>query len=171
MLYDSQSITHRCSIYWSCSPPSAVRKVGLRWALHLETTLRTYLPLLWTHSQLWVQRQQQGWRKPHRDRLHQGSPTSEMTWGGADEITIETKVPNECNARTHVCVCVCVCVSCSVVSDSADCSPQAPLPMEFSRQENWGGFPCPPPWDPPDPGTEPESHVFCTGRQVLHHWH
>ena len=28
---------------------------------------------------------------------------------------------------------------------------QAPLSMEFSRQESWGGFPCSPP-DLPDPG-------------------
>ena len=34
---------------------------------------------------------------------------------------------------------------------------QAPLSMEFSRQEYWSGFPCPPPGDLPDPGIEPES--------------
>ena len=27
---------------------------------------------------------------------------------------------------------------------------QAPLSMEFSRQEYWRGLPCPPPGDPPD---------------------
>ena len=32
---------------------------------------------------------------------------------------------------------------------------QAPLSMGFSRQENWSGFPCPPPGDLPDPGIEP----------------
>ena len=30
---------------------------------------------------------------------------------------------------------------------------QAPLSMEFSRQEYWGGLPCSPP-DLPDPGIE-----------------
>ena len=34
---------------------------------------------------------------------------------------------------------------------------QAPLSMEFSRQEYWSGFPCPPPGDLPDPGIEPRS--------------
>ena len=34
---------------------------------------------------------------------------------------------------------------------------QAPLSMEFSRQEYWSGLPCPPPGDPPNPGIEPES--------------
>ena len=32
---------------------------------------------------------------------------------------------------------------------------QAPLPMEFSRQEYWSGLPCPPPGDLPNPGMEP----------------
>ena len=34
---------------------------------------------------------------------------------------------------------------------------QVPLSMEFSRQEHWSGFPCPPPGDLPNPGTEPAS--------------
>ena len=29
---------------------------------------------------------------------------------------------------------------------------QAPLSIGFSRQEYWGGLPCPPPGDLPDPG-------------------
>ena len=32
---------------------------------------------------------------------------------------------------------------------------QAPLSMEFSRQEYWSGLPFPPAGDFPDPGTEP----------------
>ena len=34
---------------------------------------------------------------------------------------------------------------------------QAPLSMEFSRQEYWSGLPCPPPGDLPDLGIEPVS--------------
>ena len=34
---------------------------------------------------------------------------------------------------------------------------QAPLSMEFSRQEYWSGLPCPPPEDLPNPGIEPIS--------------
>ena len=34
---------------------------------------------------------------------------------------------------------------------------QAPLSKGFFRQEYWSGLPCPPPGDPPDPGTEPFS--------------
>ena len=34
---------------------------------------------------------------------------------------------------------------------------QAPLFMEFSRQEYWSGLPCPPPGNFPNPGMEPSS--------------
>ena len=37
---------------------------------------------------------------------------------------------------------------------------QAPLSMGISRQEYWGGLPCPPPGDLPDPGTELEPPAF-----------
>ena len=56
---------------------------------------------------------------------------------------------------------------------------QAPLSMGFSRQEYWGGLPCPPPGDLPDPGIEPEPpalafpgdsggkvSAYCTGDPV-----
>ena len=33
---------------------------------------------------------------------------------------------------------------------------QAPLSMEFSRQEYWSGLPCPPPGDLPNPGIKPK---------------
>ena len=36
---------------------------------------------------------------------------------------------------------------------------QAPLSMEFSRQEYWSGLPFPTPGDLPNPGIEPTSHV------------
>ena len=46
---------------------------------------------------------------------------------------------------------------------------QAPLSMEFSRQEYWSGLPCPPPGDLPDPGTEPGSLMFSAiCRRVLY---
>ena len=36
---------------------------------------------------------------------------------------------------------------------------QAPLSVEFSRQEYWSGLPCPPPGRLPGPGIEPLSLV------------
>ena len=38
-------------------------------------------------------------------------------------------------------------------------APQAPLSVEFSRQEYWSGLPCPPPGRLPGPGIEPVSLV------------
>ena len=55
---------------------------------------------------------------------------------------------------------MCVCVLTSVVSKSAipwSIAHQAPLTMGLSRQEYWSVLPCPPPGDPPNPGTEPAS--------------
>ena len=40
---------------------------------------------------------------------------------------------------------------------------QAPLSMEFSRQEYWSGLPFPPPEDLPDPGIEPVSPALAGG--------
>ena len=37
---------------------------------------------------------------------------------------------------------------------------QAPLPIEFSRQEYWSGLPFPSPGDLPDPGNEPRTHAL-----------
>ena len=37
---------------------------------------------------------------------------------------------------------------------------QAPLPMEFSRQEYWSKLPCPPPGDFPNPRIKPRSPTF-----------
>ena len=54
-------------------------------------------------------------------------------------------------------LCYSVCV-CSVVSDSATpwtVAHQAPLSLEFSRQEYQGGLPFPPPRDLPNPGIKP----------------
>ena len=34
---------------------------------------------------------------------------------------------------------------------------RGPLPMGFSKQEYWSGFPCPPPGDLPDTGIQPSS--------------
>ena len=49
--------------------------------------------------------------------------------------------------------------SCPTLSNPMDYTPnpQAPLPMEFSRQEYWSGLPCSSPGDLPDPGIEPIS--------------
>ena len=54
-------------------------------------------------------------------------------------------------------------LTCSVASDSSEtpwtATHQAPLSMEFSRQEYWSGLPIPIPGDLPDPGIKPMSSV------------
>ena len=47
--------------------------------------------------------------------------------------------------------------SCPTLATPWTVASQAPLPMEFSRQEYWSGLPFPLPGDLPDPGIEPES--------------
>ena len=48
-----------------------------------------------------------------------------------------------------------------------------PLSMGVSRQENWSGWPFPPPGDLPDPGCEPTSLTSPTlaGRSFEHWLH
>ena len=51
--------------------------------------------------------------------------------------------------------------SCPALCDPMDCvACQAPLSMEFSKQEYWSGLPFPIPGDLPDPGIEPMSPMF-----------
>ena len=64
--------------------------------------------------------------------------------------------------HTCVCVCVCVCVclvtqSCPIPCDLWAVVSQAPLSMQFSRQDYWNGLPFPSPGDLPDLGIEPRS--------------
>ena len=45
---------------------------------------------------------------------------------------------------------------------------EAPLSMEFSRQEYWSGLPYPSPGDIPNPGIEPNPGIL-HWRQILYH--
>jgi len=47
--------------------------------------------------------------------------------------------------------------SCPALCDPLIVACQAPLSVEFFRQEYWSGLPCPPPGDLPDPGIKPAS--------------
>ena len=46
---------------------------------------------------------------------------------------------------------------------------QAPLSMEFSKQEYWSGLPCSPPGDPRPRDQTQISCISCMGRWVLYH--
>ena len=52
---------------------------------------------------------------------------------------------------------VCVLVAQLRLATPWDVAHQAPLSVEFSRQEYWSGVPLPSPGDLPDPGMEPGS--------------
>ena len=46
---------------------------------------------------------------------------------------------------------------------------QAPLSMEFSREEYWSGLPCSPLGDLPNPGIEPKQGLLHCRRILYHH--
>ena len=63
---------------------------------------------------------------------------------------------------------MCCVHNCSIVSNSLQlhglyADRQAPLSMEFSKQESWSGFPFPPPGDLPDPRIKPASPASAEG--------
>ena len=73
------------------------------------------------------------------------------------------------NTKTAMCACA---QSLSCVQRFAPWTPahQAPLPMQFSRQEYWSGLPFPPPEGHPHPGIEPISPaILLHYRQILYH--
>ena len=57
---------------------------------------------------------------------------------------------------------VLVAQSCPTLCDSWTVAHQAPLSMEFSRQEYWTGLPCPSLGDRPDPGIKFEAPALKT---------
>ena len=72
-----------------------------------------------------------------------------------------------------MCLYVSMYVICSVVSDCIvtpwTVAHQAPLSMEFSRQEYWSGLPFPFPGDLPFPGVEPRSPALQADSSPLSH--
>ena len=60
-----------------------------------------------------------------------------------------------CSEALDLRLCVLVAQSCSTLCDLMNCSCQAPLSLEFSRQEYWSGLPFPSPGDLPDQESNP----------------
>ena len=85
-----------------------------------------------------------------------------------------------CGISVPVCACLLSCVW--LFCNPMDCSPQAPLSIELSRQEYWSGLPFPSPGHLLDPGIQPVflawqtdslpvSHLsFMTGDQTCTHY-
>ena len=66
-------------------------------------------------------------------------------------------------------LCVCSVMSNSLWLHGLYVTCQAPLFMEFSRQECWSRLPFPTPGDLPYPGIKSVSCISCSGRQILYH--
>ena len=67
--------------------------------------------------------------------------------------TVKTRKHTHTHTHTHTCA-----HTCSVIFGTPwTVAHQAPLSMEFSRQEYWSVLPCPTPGDLPDTGIEPSS--------------
>ena len=97
-----------------------------------------------------------------------GGPGLILDWGTRShtpQLKILRAATKDPTMKTEDRVCysedpACVRVSHSVVSNSVTpktIALQAPLSMEFSRQECWSGWPFPSPGDLPNPGIEPGS--------------
>ena len=60
-------------------------------------------------------------------------------------------------------MCVCVLSRVQLFATPWTVAHQAPLSMEFPRQEYWSGLPFPSPGDLPNPGIKPESPALAGG--------
>ena len=107
-------------------------------------------------------------RKPHTGakKIKNKNKQTKKKWGRKEHLphrvnarikwvqSPETTGTRYCLVSSYVFV-----LSRSVVSDSSvtpwTVGRQAPLSMEFSRQEDWSGLPFPTPGDLPDPGITP----------------
>ena len=67
-----------------------------------------------------------------------------------------------CMYNKHCWWCCLVAKSYQTLCDPMDCSPPAPMSVEFSRQDCWSELPFPSPWDLSDPGLK--TRVSCFGR-------
>ena len=72
-------------------------------------------------------------------------------------ISHNTIMSRSCIVATCQLLCVCVCVSVGLFGTAGTVACQAPLSMEFSRQEYWCDLPFPIPGDLPNPGIKPAS--------------
>ena len=68
-----------------------------------------------------------------------------------------------------MCVCVCSCCRVRLFVTQWIVAHQAPLSMEFSRQEYWTGLPFPSLGDLPDPEIKPASLALAGGLLPLNH--
>ena len=87
--------------------------------------------------------------------------TKDRTWVSFPKKIHKWPVRTEQNLCVCVCVCVCVCARVCLCAQLCPTprilAHQAPLSVEFSRQEYWSGLPFPLPENLPNPGIKPVS--------------
>jgi len=99
--------------------------------------------------------------QPWKNCLPQNCSLVPKFWGTADakDVCVPAKSLQSC-PTLYSTICTVAC--------------QAPLSMEFSSQEYWSGFPCPPPGNLSNPGFEPTSltspALVVVGVGGLYHW-
>ena len=79
--------------------------------------------------------------------------------GNSGVVVMTTSSPTEKSHYTCAYICVCTLSHTWLFVTPWTVNCQAPLSMEFSRQEYWSGLPFLPPGDLPNPGIEPTSLV------------
>ena len=82
---------------------------------------------------------------------------------------MKVQSPMANNSINHACVCMFIPQLCLTLCDPVDCSLQAPLSVDFSRQEYTSGLPCPSPGDLRNSGTEPGSATLQADLYHLSH--
>ena len=92
------------------------------------------------------------------------SPLFWISFSFRSPESTEYRVPCAIQWVLTVCVCVCVLLAqpCPTLVTPQTVARQAPLFMEFSRQEYCSGQPFPPPGDLPKPGIKPRSPALQT---------
>ena len=85
---------------------------------------------------------------------------------------VEWRGGQDWSPQYNVCMYMCsVTQSWQTLCESMDCiACQAPLSVEFSRQEYWSRLPCPPPGDFPDPGIDPHLLYLLHCMRILNSW-
>ena len=99
-------------------------------------------------------------------------PTETSTWWKAPELVNKKYIIfHQDDAGLHVSLCVYMVSRVWLFATPWTVAYQAPLSMEFSRQEYWSELPFPIPGDLPSPRIEPMSitWVSCIGRWILYH--
>ena len=126
----------------SAQPPSSWRRQGSK-----AIQARKVSPPSWKHSEAGITSQK-------KNRAQE--PKLRGPWIRGPRLSSSSKA-GPANSS-----CVCVLSRILLFATPWTVAHQAPLSLEFSRQEYWSSFPLPTPSDLPDPGIEPTSPALAS---------